>query len=425
MAVAGWHFTKEEHLAGWPQTLKPEQLAALQRPYRRGIGPEFRAARLHTEALRNALKSACVSNALPHTTTTTRVMTKAAHVEQPSRFAPSSWLERDGFHMAGSRIGYTHPAKHKDVTVYQIEAPAFAAWLTAQNETRSIHIAAWCAALGMDGDTRPIVPPESWAAQSPHGLQRCDGTADGRLVRLADAVTWLMQARELPCLNAVELVCTALAQSPSAANALYLLSENGYANVLKATHSFFYLPIMVVGEDYLEGTAEDKGLTGALKYMRSFWGESSAPGAGNWCGQHVLDPLAVRLSVAHRLWGYGRRGDGVAKLTTDTDLPAPVETVVITPASEPLNAIKKEGWICKKAALVKANATTWPTIEADFNHASENGLSSAAKAPGHGNWFETAALAWAKQRGKITEPNGAAPIVNSVFAMAGTVHTTK
>ena len=143
---------------------------------------------------------------------------------------------------------------------------------------------------------------------APHGLQRCDGTADGRLVRLADVVAWLMQTRELPCLNAVELVCTALAQSPSAGNALYLLSENGYANVLKATHSFFYLPIMVVGEDYPE---------------------SSAPGAGNWCGQHVLDPLAVRLSLAHRLWGYGRRGDDVAKESApETNTPKGVSSTV-------------------------------------------------------------------------------------------------
>lgn len=220
---------------------------------------------------------------------------------------------RDGFISARPT---QRPPQPYDVTTYTITASAFAAWLAAQPETPSEHIAAWCAALGADGDTRPIVPPKSWAAQSPHGLQRCDGTADGRLVRLADLVAWLMQTRELPCLNAVELVCTALAQSPSAGNALYLLSENGYANVLKATHSFFYLPIMVVGEDYPEGTAEDKGLAGALKYMRSFWGESSAPGAGNWCGQHVLDPLAVRLSLAHRLWGYGHRGDDVAKKST-------------------------------------------------------------------------------------------------------------
>jgi hypothetical protein len=206
-----------------------------------------------------------------------------------------------------------NPPKQPDRIDHYVSAPAFAAWLSAQGQTPSIHVAAWFDAMWIDSDNRPIVPPESWAAQSPHGLQRCDGTADGRLVRLADVVAWLMQTRELPCLDAVETVCTALAQSPSAANALYLLSENGYANVLKATHSFFYLPIMVVDEDYPEGTAEDKGLAGALKYMRSFWGESSAPGAGNWCGQHVLDPLAVRLSLAHRLWGYGRRGDDVAQ----------------------------------------------------------------------------------------------------------------
>lgn len=53
--------------------------------------------------------------------------------------------------------------------------------------------------------------------------------------------------------------------------------ENGYASVMMANHSFFYVPVMVVGEDYPEGTAEDKGLAGALKYMRSFWGERSPP----------------------------------------------------------------------------------------------------------------------------------------------------
>ena len=418
MATMGQNFTKDEQAAGWPETLKHWQLAALQYPHIKGETTKFRLAR----ARANDFLSACKSGDLPHTATTVTVTPKPQQLRRQTTFASSEWFMRDGF--ISARPTQQTPQPY-DVTTYTITASDFAAWLAAQPETPSEHIAAWCAALGADGDTRPIVPPETWAAQSPNGLQRCDGTADGRLVRLADLVAWLMQTRELPCLNGVELVCTALAQSPSAANALYLLSESGYANMLKATHSFFYLPIMVLGEDYPEGTAADKGLAGAVKYMRSFWGESSAPGAGNWCGQHVLDPLAVRLSLAHRLWGYGRRGDDVAKLTTDTDPPAPVEAVVVTPASESLNVIKKEGWICKKAALVKANATTWPTIEADFNHASENGLSSAAKAPGHGNWFETAALAWAKQRWKITEPNGAAPIVNSVFAMAGTVHTTK
>ncbi|APW46544.1 hypothetical protein [Rhodoferax antarcticus] len=230
----------------------------------------------------------------------------------------------------------------------------------------------------MDGDTRPIVPPDSWAAQSPHGLQCCDGTADGRLVRLAEVVAWLMQARELPCLNAVEWVYTALAQSPTAGDALYLLSENGYANVMKASHSFFYLPIMVVGEDYPVGTAEDKGLVGALKYMRSFWGESSAPGAGNWCGQHVLDPLAVRLSLAHRLWGYGRRGDEVvpgavtAVTTPATAVPvakpvqrsaaqdaavlAALKAMGIDPLAVPKNEAGKAGTKAKVRAAIASNA---------------------------------------------------------------------
>ena len=281
--------------------------------------------------LRNAIATACTSNVLRHTATTTRVMTKAAHVEQPSRFASSNWLARDGFHMAGSRIGYTHPAQHKDVTEYHIDAPALAAWLAAQNETPSVHVAAWLDAMGIDSDTRPIVPPESWTAQTPHGLQRCDSTADGRLVRLADVAVWLMQARELPCQIAVNEVCTALERMPTAGNALYLLSENGYASVMPASHSFFYLPIVSLSEDYPEGDDDDKGLAGALKYMRSFWGESSAPGAGNWVGQHVLDPLAVRLSVAHRLWGYGRRGDEVAQ----TMATIPTTTVKVAKESAP------------------------------------------------------------------------------------------
>jgi hypothetical protein len=162
-------------------------------------------------------------------------MSKAARVEQSSRFASPDWLARDGFHVAGGRIGYTHPAQYKDVTVYQIDAPAFAAWLATQGEMPSTHIAAWCAALGEDGDTRPIMPPESWTAQSPHGLQRCDGTADGRLVRLADVVAWLMQSRELPCLNAVESVCTDLARSPTAGSPFMRLKGLS----VKCRRSFF------------------------------------------------------------------------------------------------------------------------------------------------------------------------------------------
>lgn len=61
------------------------------------------------------------------------------------------------------------------------------------------------------------------------------------------------------------------------------------------------------------------------------------------------------------------------------------------------------GWVMKKAALIGKHANQWPTINRDFQDASENGLSKAAKAPGHGGWFEADALNWARQRGKLTE----------------------
>lgn len=105
--------------------------------------------------------------------------------------------------------------------------------------------------------------------------------------------------------------------------------------------------------------------------------------------------------------------------TADT---VPVPVVVV---AEPLPAIKKDGYVLKKAAAIARYSTTWPTIEADFNHASENGLSEAAKATKHGDWYETALLAWADQRGKRGEPKQSREIVNSVFAIAGKKHTTK
>ena len=371
MATMGQNFTTEEHAAGWPETLKHWQLAALQYPHVKGETAKIRLARARADDFLNA----CKSGDLPHTATTVTVPPKPQQVQRQTRFASSEWLMRDGF--ISARPTQKTPQPY-DVTTYTITASDFAAWLAAQPESPSEHIAAWCAALGMDGDTRPIVPPDSWAAQTPHGLQRCDGTADGRLVRLAEVAAWLMQARELPCQNAVELVCTALEQMPTAANVLYLLSESSYASVMPASHSFFYLPIVPLSEDYPEGDDDDKGLAGALKYMRTFWGKSSAPGAGNWCGQHVLDPIAVRLSVAHRLWGYGRRGDEVvpeaapAVTTPATAAPAakPVQrsaaqdaavlaalkAMDIDPLAVPKNEVGKAGTKAEVRAALASNA---------------------------------------------------------------------
>jgi hypothetical protein len=54
-----------------------------------------------------------------------------------------------------------------------------------------------------------------------------------------------------------------------------------------------------------------------------------------------------------------------------------------------------------KAALVKAHKHEWPTIESDLAHASENGL-AAAKA-GTRDWYEAAAMDWARAKGKLND----------------------
>lgn len=57
----------------------------------------------------------------------------------------------------------------------------------------------------------------------------------------------------------------------------------------------------------------------------------------------------------------------------------------------------------KKAALINEVISRWPDIESDLRHADENGLRDTAKLEGHGDWNLTAAVEWAKERGKFTD----------------------
>lgn len=154
--------------------------------------------------------------------------------------------------------------------------------------------------------TPSITPAVHWSVQTPFGVLKADDTERSRLVRLADLVQWLMTSRQLSCGAAVELVCSVLSEHPSEARmVLYLLSESDFAKVLPSEHSFFYSPIWCLGDPYPTGDVTDKGVLGAVKYMREYWGQSLAPGAGSCVGQHVLEPLAIHMEVAHWLWGYG------------------------------------------------------------------------------------------------------------------------
>lgn len=103
-------------------------------------------------------------------------------------------------------------------------------------------------------------------------------------------------------------------------------------------------------------------------------------------------------------------------------LPAEVAIVNSDVPAKPLPM--NRGWVMKKAALISRHQHQWPTINGDFQGASENGLTKAAKSPGHGDWFEADALNWARQRGKLheaTEP----PALIPATPFSGLAHRIK
>lgn len=257
-----------------------------------------------------------------------------------------------------------------------------------------------------------IEPPDGWMARCTHGLQRVDKTDAGRLVRLADLVQWLMDTRELPCKVAVEAVCSILELRLSAsADWLFLLTEHDYAKPLTGADSFFWVPDpLSFWETAPQVQETDKGAAGAIKYMREYWAQSPSPSAGNRMGQHVLDPLAIRLDVAHLQWGYGRRLDAVEQVE-------PVAPV------EPANlASEEKRRVLKKKVLIEELQGEWPTIIKDLSDASRNGL-KAAKAEGHGMWDVEKASEWAESRGKRGRRKSAQEnTLNSVWPGKGTIH---
>lgn len=327
------------HERGWPEAFTAEEATDLQcwRP-----DQDRKTWNTRRADLRALFSMALKAGTVQVTTTTANTLIKPAvgrRVIHPG-IDSGGWPEQ--YTRDGVRYAYTEPAVYRDVTTHHITAKAFAAWLAANEFEPSRLVSAWFKAQAVNTDSRPIAPPADWKAQSPHGLQRLDTTDAGRLVRLADLVQWLMDTRELPCKTAVEEVCSALEQRPSAAAGwLYLLTENGYAKLLTPEHSFFYLPIVAVDGAYPAGEAADKGLAGAIKHMREYWGLSPAPGTGKRMGQHVLDPLAIRIDAAHLLWGYGRRVEAIEQPLAA----APAAPVVAGATVQETTAQRNDRWL--------------------------------------------------------------------------------
>ncbi len=71
-----------------------------------------------------------------------RICTKPERNVVPSLF-DLAYGYPDQYTRDGTCYAYTEPAEFKDVTRHHITPPDFAAWLAAQGEEPSKHIAAW------------------------------------------------------------------------------------------------------------------------------------------------------------------------------------------------------------------------------------------------------------------------------------------
>jgi hypothetical protein len=77
-----------------------------------------------------------------------------------------------------------------------------------------------------------------------------------------------------------------------------------------------------------------------------------------------------------------------------------------------------------KAALIAQHKHEWPTIEGDIRGASENGLSKVAKA-GARDWYEDAAIQWARSKNKLIQPTSAATLNSAMSNLPSRKHRLK
>lgn len=156
VAVAAAQFkTKAEREAGWPQTMTIKQLAALQRPYLHRTEPGYKATWDRYESIAKTIVQACEKGAIQWSTETRQTP------HQITRMVPGDphFARRNvyGELVVEPRQELTWATK--DVQVKVITAPAFAAWLAAQPETPSAHIAAWFEAVGVNTQPQPEAAP--------------------------------------------------------------------------------------------------------------------------------------------------------------------------------------------------------------------------------------------------------------------------
>lgn len=133
---------------------------------------------------------------------------------------------------------------------------------------------------------------------------------------------------------------------------------------------------------------------------------------------------AWRKKMVNQLLAVAQVPEALPMVTTTQAESTPAPEVAASVSPENSTARLERGCILKKAALIKKHKGQWASINGDFQGASENGLSKAAKATEHGNWFEADALSWARQRGKLDDATEQ-PAPPSATHFGGLTHRIK
>ena len=133
--------------------------------------------------------------------------------------------------------------------------------------------------------------------------------------------------------------------------------------------------------------------------------------------QHDFDVIEGKLRTLR-----GDFGDFPDAVPASSAATAGAPIARIPPSNAPSNNSSNRGPVLKRSAMVKKLETVWQGISSDLQHSDKNGLAKAAKAPGHGNWYEDNALTWARQRGKVGDPPVIKNAANSIFDLPGERH---
>lgn len=173
-------------------------------------------------------------------------------------------------------------------------------------------------------DGMSVTPEPGWVLHTPHGTARCGDGPDDYLVRLADVVRWFQNKHRLPLAVAVGRVIDRI--SVDSFQQMFFMDEQGWARPMWEPSPWdeFAMTPEERALPYLEGRVLHciRGLRSA--WLMPVWEAEKFFNTGRPAGEppeydkeretvfEFIDRKggssavsAVRMSVAHQLWGWG------------------------------------------------------------------------------------------------------------------------